>query len=325
MVQHAQPAEEAGQPAIRVEQLSWTYRGAARPALGKITLSVAAGSCFGLLGPNGAGKSTLFALMSGARRPQTGDIWIEGHAASRSLGKIRASVALAPQDLAFYPALTGRENLDFFAGAYRLPARDWRRRLDEAVAICALGAVLDEPAHTYSGGTKRRLNLAIALINQPRILFLDEPTVGIDARSRRTIVDAVAAMRARGVTVVYTSHYMEEVEALCDHIAIVDRGRLISTGPIASYTGAADKTIRVAVAKAPSADQLARLDAFGVRLTSACDLAADLGGGPSAAAVLAAIEAEGLQVTRISHGEGRLEDAYIQLIGAPSAREGAAA
>lgn len=319
MVQPAQPAQEAGQPAIRVEQLSWTYRGAPRPALDNVSFSVPAGSCFGLLGPNGAGKSTLFALMSGARRPQAGDIRIEGRSAARELPRIRQAVALAPQDLAFYPALTGRENLAFFAGAYGLPSAEWRSRLEESVSVCALGEVLDQAAHTYSGGTRRRLNLAIALINRPRILFLDEPTVGIDARSRRTIVDAVAAMRARGVTVVYTSHYMEEVEALCDEIAIVDMGRIVSSGSTASYRSAGGQ-MKIGIASAADAAQLARLAEAGITPTGEHELTASPDARRSPAALLAAVEAEGLSVARISHGEGRLEDAYIRLIGAAPAR-----
>jgi len=319
MVQPAQPAQEAGQPAIRVEQLSWTYRGAARPALDRISFTVAAGSCFGLLGPNGAGKSTLFSLMSGARRPRTGDIYVEGLPASRQLDRIRTAVALAPQDLAFYPGLTGRENLAFFAGAYRTRLEDWRERLDGAVATCALDGVLDQRAETYSGGVKRRLNLAIALINRPRILFLDEPTVGIDARSRRTIVDAVAAMRASGVTVVYTSHYMEEVEALCDEIAIVDQGRIVSSGPIATYRTAGGP-MRIGLSTIPDAAQLATLAAAGVTRAGERDFTAAPDEGRSPAAILADIEATGLSVSRISHGEGRLEDAYVRLIGAAAAR-----
>jgi ABC-2 type transport system ATP-binding protein len=314
MVQPAQPAQEAGQPAIRVERLSWTYRGSARPALDDISLIIPAGGCFGLLGPNGAGKSTLFSLMSGARRPRSGDIQVAGHSAARDLGHIRSLVSLAPQDLAFYPALTGRENLEFFAGAYGVPAEEWTSRFSEAVDICALSEVLDKPSQTYSGGTKRRLNLAIALINRPAILFLDEPTVGIDARSRRTIVDAVARMRTRGVTVVYTSHYMEEVEALCDAVAIVDHGRIVSSGPVSDYR-AAGGPMRITLASTPDAAQLARLTSSGMAHSGEREISAPTGPDQSPATRLAAIEAAGLAVARISFGEGRLEDAYIRIIG----------
>ena len=136
-----------------------------------------------------------------------------------------------PEDHPRYdPGLTGRQNLSFFAGAYRMNKRDWRSRLEQCVAACQLAGVLDRPAETYSGGEKRRLNLAIALLNTPRILYLDEPTVGIDARSRQAIVEAIAALKAQGVTIVYTSHYMEEVEQLCDQLMVIDEGRIVALG-----------------------------------------------------------------------------------------------
>ncbi len=145
-----------------------------------------------------------------------------------------------PQDLAFYPALTGRENLKYFADVYGLSTAQWRQRLEYCVEVCRLDEVLEQRAARYSGGLKRRLNLAIGLLHAPRILYLDEPTVGIDARSRQVIVAAIKALRAAGTTLVYTSHYMEEIEAICDTLAVIDHGRVVARGTTADLVRDAD-------------------------------------------------------------------------------------
>lgn len=306
----ASPAETF----IQVDDVAYAYRGGAQPALNGVSFGVAKGSCFGLLGPNGAGKSTLFALLTGVLKLQRGEILVGGVSARTDLEGLRAQGAIAPQDLAFYPALTGRENLDFFAGAYRLPRASWRERMARAVEVCQLKDVLSQQAETYSGGLKRRLNLAIALLNEPRVLYLDEPTVGIDARSRRTIVDAIAALKRNGTTIIYTSHYMEEVEALCDAVAIVDHGKVVAAGPIADLVqahgaGALELTL---TGPAPAPLREALPDATWRSPTQADITIAD----PTALNhALAALAEHGTAVAHLQYGVSRLEKAYLNLIG----------
>lgn len=220
-------------PLVSIEGLAYRYAGAPRPALQDVDLAIPQGASFGLLGPNGAGKTTLLSLLTGLLPPQQGGIRIAGLDPAREPARIRALTGLVPQDLAFYPQLTGRENLRFFADVYGLTAVQWPQRLAHCVAVCQLDEVLDQRAAHYSGGLKRRLNLAIGLLHAPQLLYLDEPTVGIDARSRQVIVAAIKALRAQGTTLVYTSHYMEEIEAICDTLAVIDHGRVVARGTTA--------------------------------------------------------------------------------------------
>lgn len=213
-------------PAIAVRQVGFSYPGEADPALTDISLTVATGSCFGLLGPNGAGKSTLLSILTGILPPQSGEIMILGQPLARS-ENLRRQSALVPQDYAFYPAMTARENLECFAGFYGLRGTEKCDRIDFAVSVCGLGTLLDKRAASCSGGVRRRLNLAIGLLNRPRILYLDEPTVGIDAQSRHFILESIRQLQREGMTIVYTSHYMEEIQAICDTLAIIDHGRLL--------------------------------------------------------------------------------------------------
>ncbi|HEU4604474.1 MAG TPA: ABC transporter ATP-binding protein, partial [Steroidobacteraceae bacterium] len=175
---------------VAVRELTHRYAGADRPALDGIELAVRRGSTFGLLGPNGAGKSTLLSILTGITPLQTGSVTIGGRSLTSQSQEIKARSALVPQEYAFYLRLTGRENLRFFAGAYGLSAEEIAQRIPECIDICQLGEVIDTQAKHYSGGVKRRLNLAIGLIAAPEILYLDEPTVGIDAISRECILQA---------------------------------------------------------------------------------------------------------------------------------------
>ena len=213
---------------IHISHLSHRYAKAALPALDDISLSIPQGCNFALLGPNGAGKTTLLSILTGLVAVQSGEVSIAGKDLDRDSRNIKSISALVPQDLAFYLRLTGRENLHFFADVYGLTNAKWRDRLEYAVNVCRLQEVLDKRVAQYSGGMKRRLNMAIGLLNAPQILYLDEPTVGIDVLSRQVIIEAIQALRAQSTTVIYTSHYMEEVEALCDEVAVIDHGRLVA-------------------------------------------------------------------------------------------------
>ena len=211
---------------ITARNICFTYHGECEIALNNVSITIPAGSCFGLLGPNGAGKSTLLALLTGILPLQQGEI-IFSDTASPDEADRRKHMALVPQDYAFYPNLTVRENLSCFAALYGFTGVKQQAQIDFAMHACGLEETLSKRAALCSGGVRRRLNLAIGLLNKPRILFLDEPTVGIDAQSRHFILDTIRQLQQGGMTIVYTSHYMEEIQAICDVLAIVDHGKLL--------------------------------------------------------------------------------------------------
>jgi ABC-type multidrug transport system ATPase subunit len=215
---------------IEVQGLSFRYPGAERDALQGLSLEVRAGSLFGLLGPNGSGKTTLISMLTGLLRPTGGTLRIGGETLPGGLPAAQAMSALVPQDYAFYPRLSVMENLRFFGGALSLSGSELGSRIEEASAVAGLESFAGKRAEHLSGGLKRRLNLAIGLLNRPRLLLLDEPTVGIDPQSRQFILAAIKRLNAEGTTVLYTSHYMDEVQQLCDHIGVLDEGRLLAHG-----------------------------------------------------------------------------------------------
>lgn len=217
---------------IEVRELRFRYPGAARDALRGLSLHVREGSLFGLLGPNGSGKTTLISLLTGLRRPTAGEARIGGHALPAGIRAVQARSALVPQEYAFYPRLTILENLHCFGGVLGLHGAELKTRIQDAVAVAGLQDFLTTRGEHLSGGLKRRLNLAIGLLNHPRLLFLDEPTVGIDPQSRQFILQAIRQLNASGTTVVYTSHYMDEVQQLCDTIGILDEGELLVQGSL---------------------------------------------------------------------------------------------
>jgi len=211
---------------LHIEELVKRFAGVT--ALDGVSLEVKPGECFGLLGPNGAGKSTLIRSIVGRVRPNSGRVLIFGERAESPAA--RASLGWVPQELAIYPRLTSRENLVSFGRYHGLKGEDLQR----AVAWCLKWAALadrdSEVVHHLSGGMKRRLNMAAGLIHRPRIVLMDEPTVGVDPQSRLRIFEMIDALRREGMSVIYTTHYMEEAERLCDRIAIIDYGRIIALG-----------------------------------------------------------------------------------------------
>ncbi len=200
-------------------------------ALDGLSLQVRPGEVFGLLGPNGAGKSTTMALLTGLLAPDAGQVSVLGGDPAEPAR--RARIGLAPQALALYSALSGRENLAFFARLYGLRGARLEQRVDFALDFVRLGERQHDRAGAYSGGMQRRLNLAAAIVHDPELVLLDEPTAGVDPQSRNALFDSVLALKAQGRTVVYTTHYMEEVERLCDRVAIIDRGRVLAVDTVA--------------------------------------------------------------------------------------------
>jgi len=230
---------------LKVDGLAYRYRDAAAPALQDVSLSIPAGGVYGLLGPNGAGKTTLISLLAGLLTVANGDISLNGQPLSAARTANPRAIALVPQDYAFYPMLTVAENLAFFAGALGLAHGERRQQIDAAIAFARLEQVVGKRAEQLSGGLRRRLNLAIGLLGRPQLLLLDEPTVGVDPQSRSFLLESIAALPASGTTVLYTSHYMEEVEAICQRVAILDQGRVLSEGTLDDLLATAESSAEI--------------------------------------------------------------------------------
>jgi ABC-2 type transport system ATP-binding protein len=217
---------------VEIEGLTKQYRGMDRPALDNLSMGLPAGRFFGLLGPNGAGKSTLIGLLCGLLTPTRGSVHIQGVKMDTDPERVKSVIGLVPQDLAIYPTLTARENLEFFGRMQGLSGTRLRERIAACLAIAHLEDHADRRAVTFSGGLKRRLNLVIGLVHEPKLLILDEPTVGIDPQSRNFIHESLRNLHRQGMTIIYTTHYMEEAEQLCDDVAIIDHGRILTRGTV---------------------------------------------------------------------------------------------
>ncbi len=199
-------------------------------AVDDLSFDVAPGETFGLLGPNGAGKTTSISMICGLLAPDAGSVLIQGVPIRPGSTAGRELIGYVPQQLALYPDLSGRDNLAFFARLYGLRGGEARTRIDQTLETVGLTERAGDRVEEYSGGMQRRLNIAAGLLHSPQLLILDEPTVGIDPQSRNAILEAVAALGERGMSVLYTTHYMEEAERLCRRVAIVDHGRLLACG-----------------------------------------------------------------------------------------------
>jgi ABC-2 type transport system ATP-binding protein len=201
---------------------SWAVKG--------VDLAVGQGEVLSLLGPNGAGKSTIISMLSGLLEPAEGDAWIMGHSVRTEALASKEALGVVPQEIALYPDLSARENLDFWGRMYGLRGKELKARVQEVLEIIGLENRQKDRVGTYSGGMKRRVNIGAALLHKPAVIIMDEPTVGIDPQSRRHILDNVKELNQQGMTVLYTTHYMEEAEELSDRIAIIDQGEIIAQG-----------------------------------------------------------------------------------------------
>ncbi len=197
-----------------------------------LSFRIERGQCFGLLGPNGAGKTTTISVIVGAVKATAGQVLINGRALNGEADSLKRSIGFVPQELALYEELSARDNLQFFGAIYALSGAPLQGRIRQALATVGLAERAEHIVGTFSGGMKRRLNIAAALLHEPQLLILDEPTVGVDPQSRNAIFDNVQALNRAGVTVLYTTHYMEEVERLCDHVAIMDGGKLVANNTL---------------------------------------------------------------------------------------------
>ena len=197
-------------------------------ALSGVTFRADSGQTIGLLGPNGAGKTTTVSIIAGLLNPDSGEVLIEGKQVKSDTDPVKLKIGLVPQDMALYDQLTARDNLTFFAALYSISGTRAKQAIDSALNLVGLSDRASDKVKTFSGGMKRRLNLAAALLHDPQILLLDEPTVGVDPQSRNAIFDNLEALKKLGKTLIYTTHYMEEAERLCDRIVIIDHGKVIA-------------------------------------------------------------------------------------------------
>ncbi|WP_302504326.1 ABC transporter ATP-binding protein [Geoalkalibacter halelectricus] len=215
---------------VAASGLGYRYPGSSRDAVADLSLEVVEGEIFGLLGPNGAGKTTSLSMLSSLLRPSKGQLQVCGIDLLSQPRKVRNHIGVVPQDIALYPSLSTRENLRYFGRLHGLHGSLLEARIDQCLAMVGLSSQADRRLDTYSGGMKRRANLAAGILHQPRLLFLDEPMVGIDPQSRNTILENLARLKDEGMTLIYTTHYMEEAQHLCTRIAIIDNGRVIAQG-----------------------------------------------------------------------------------------------
>jgi ABC-2 type transport system ATP-binding protein len=201
-----------------------------RVAVDDVGLRIASGETYGLLGPNGAGKTTTISMICGLLERDAGEVTVDGRPVDTRTTEAREAIGYVPQELAIYPDLTGRENLRFFGRMYGLAGDELDPRVDEVLEVVDLADRADDRSSEYSGGMKRRLNIGLGLLNRPKLLVLDEPTVGVDPQSRNAILGGVERFREQGLAVLYTTHYMEEAERLCDRVGIIDEGKLMAEG-----------------------------------------------------------------------------------------------
>jgi ABC-2 type transport system ATP-binding protein len=303
---------------IEVEHLGKSF--GALVAVDDVSFTVRQGEIFGLLGPNGAGKTTSINMICGVLKPESGrvliggkDIWLEPKTVKQQLGVV-------PQEIAVYEDLSARDNLNFWASLYGLSGQSLRSRVNEALTLVGLSDRAGDKVKGFSGGMKRRLNLCMGLIHRPQVLLLDEPTVGIDPQARLNILDVVRQVAAAGTTVLYTTHYMDEAQELCDRIAIIDHGKVLTVGTLDELTRlAGEAEVLRLTGSFDDPTVRARLTALdGVRILKADENLALLSvdaEGPGLLAVLPAILGADLGVEDVSIQQPNLQSVFISLTG----------
>ncbi|MDX2174970.1 MAG: ABC transporter ATP-binding protein [Candidatus Sumerlaeia bacterium] len=276
-------------------------------AVDGVTFEVRRNECFGLLGPNGAGKTTTFSALVGLLHPTGGAVLLDGAHDPREAA-VRRRVGIAPQALALYDELTAHENIEFFGRMYGLRGGELRERVRASLEFVGLQDRAGSPAKTYSGGMMRRLNLACGIVHDPELVLLDEPTVGVDPQSRNQIFANIEELKRRGKTIVYTTHYMEEVERLCDRVLIMDRGRVLDLGTvpalIARHGGGSAVTAELAAPPPQGAELPGVLSGDTLRVPT-----------NDALATIRDLDTRGLKIRRLSVEQPSLEDVFLNLTG----------
>ncbi|MGH1492276.1 MAG: ABC transporter ATP-binding protein [Acidimicrobiales bacterium] len=289
-------------------------------AVDGVSFTIEPGETYGLLGPNGAGKTTAISMIAGLLRSDGGEVQVLGQVMTPTSRQPKASVGLVPQDLAIYPDLTARENLAFFGRLYSMQGDQLRERVDEVLEVIGLEDRANDRSEEFSGGMKRRLNIGIGLLHRPQLLILDEPTVGVDPQSRNSILESVESLSADGLAVLYTTHYMEEAERLCDRVAIVDKGRVQAEGTrreLVTLVGENDRIrIQAAGATSVATEHLERLPGVVTALASGSVIELIVEDASSILAeTLRVITDAGTSVSSVSVEEPDLEAVFLHLTG----------
>ncbi|WP_458112497.1 ABC transporter ATP-binding protein [Arthrobacter sp. R1-13] len=289
-------------------------------AVDGVSFTIAPGETFGLLGPNGAGKTTTISMIAGLIAADAGTVTVAGKGMGPTKTSAKRHLGLVPQELAIYPDLTGKENLNFFGRLQGLNGRDLSRRTQEVLELIGLADRAGDLTKNYSGGMKRRLNIGIGLLHRPTLLILDEPTVGVDPQSRNSILEAVEALSSEGMAVLYTTHYMEEAERLCDRIAIIDEGSIQAEGTrdeLIKLTGGVDRINLHGSGNSPAAAAALRL-VPGVQHVDGDGSALSLTvqDGPSVlAGIVTGAGNAGMSVTSVEITRPDLESVFLHLTG----------
>jgi ABC-2 type transport system ATP-binding protein len=297
-----------------------TRRFGDRVAVDDVSFHIAPGEAYGLLGPNGAGKTTTIRLVCGLLTPDQGSVEVAGIPVSAGATRAKARIGYVPQDVSLYPDLTARENLTFFGRLYRLSGPTLRGRVDEVLDLVDLGDRGDDRVESYSGGMRRRLNIGASLLHRPELLVLDEPTVGVDPQSRHAIMESIRALGSSGLAVLYTTHYMEEAERLCDRVGIIDRGRLVAEGTRRELVARVGERDRILLSASGSLGTFAEtcrsmegIDSVDVSDSTVELLATD--GRLRLPTVLAAASSAGAAVRSVEVVEPDLEAVFLHLTG----------
>ncbi|HZW26924.1 MAG TPA: ABC transporter ATP-binding protein [Trueperaceae bacterium] len=305
-------------PLLEVSHLSRSF--GQHRAVKDVSFTIHEGETYGLLGPNGAGKTTTISMVSGVLRRDAGEVRLDGVPVSTKDTRGRGAIGLVPQDLAIYPDLTARENLRFFGRLYGMAGAALGRRVDEVLELVGLTDRAGSLARTYSGGMKRRLNIAVGLLHRPKLLILDEPTVGVDPQSRNAILESVELLAGEGVAVLYTTHYMEEAERLCDRVGIIDEGEVKAEGTrreLVDLVGGEDVVRLEATGElGPAATALEGLD--GVRrvdVQAGTLQVVTTGAARLLPAIVERVAAAGGGVARVEVSEPDLESVFLHLTG----------
>jgi len=318
MEQARQATAGGGQAVLEVRNLRKNF--GELVAVDGISFAVKEGEIFGFLGPNGAGKTTSISMICGLLTPTGGEVMVDGLPLRGRLREVKQRLGVVPQEVAVYEELSARENLEFWGGIYGLRGPALRERVAAVLAQVGLDERAREPVRRFSGGMKRRLNLAMGLVHDPRLILLDEPTVGIDPQARHNILDVVRDIVRSGRTVLYTTHYLEEAEALCDRLAIIDHGRILAQGTVGELKAQVGEgsllTVQGRFSAAALQETVAPLSGLSpLEVADGRALLLVARDGPGVGHVLETLYRSDLQLDDVTIKEPNLEDLFLRLTG----------
>jgi ABC-2 type transport system ATP-binding protein len=303
---------------IEVRSVSKSFKNI--KALERVSFNIERGEIFGILGPNGAGKSTIVNILNTLLKPDEGDVIIDGVNIKDDGESIKLIMGVVPQEIALYEELSAYENMMFWGGLYNIPGQELKKNVNKTLEIVDLVSRKDDRIKTFSGGMKRRINIACSLLHNPRILVLDEPTVGVDPQNRNHIFEVIERLNYEGMTIIYTTHYMEEAERFCDHISIMDVGRIIAQGTLLELRQISDVknllTVKLAdvnseiIARITSENPLLRFDSASSSLKAECENIVN-----ETSLIIKQIQNSGAVIERFYTQGTNLESIYLKLTG----------